>query len=146
MGFLSKKSGKQPRGQDTNQASIEADSFVFDVEKIQHDELAQCRVGDYVNVWVPKDDLRKVYVFRRGSVGGIGRIGYVPSKHSRLIATHLSNRLKYETEIIEINLKKSLCKIKCRLVSKGETLAREAERAKSASDNLKTELQKKVYP
>ncbi len=146
MGFLSRLSSKQSIKQDANQIGQRPGSLVFDIEKIQLDELAQCRVGDYVNLWVPKGDLRKVYVFRRGSVGGTGRIGYVPSKHSRIIATHLSSGLNYETEILEINVKKSLCKIKCRLISKEETLVEEAEKIKSASDNLKTELQKKYIP
>lgn len=126
--------------------ALETNIIEFNVEKVQPEELSECNIKDYVSLWVPKGDSQKVYIFRKGSVGGTGRIGYLPSKYSSLIATHLSNGLKYETEIIEIDVNKLLCKIKCRLISKEETLAKEAVSIESARNNLKTELQKKYTP
>ena len=124
----------------------ETDTFLFSLEKCQPEELAQCHIGDYVNFWVPKDSLDKVYVFRCGSVGGTGRIGCVPSKDSRNVATHLNSGLKCETEIIEINANKSLCKIKCRLIRKEETVAKQKADFEVISTKLRTELQSKYTP
>ena len=119
------------------------ESFVFDVEKVQPEELAQCRVGDYVNLWIPKDVLKRVYIYRRGSVGGTGKIGYVQDKFSNIIATHLNKGLKYETEIVEINVAKLLCKIKCKLIGPEETAAKQAAEAEEAASRLRIELQKR---
>ncbi len=127
----------------TPEQALENDTIVFDVEKCQSEELTQCRLGDYVNLWVSKDNSRNVYVFRRGSVGGIGRVGYVPDKYSRIISTHLVKGLKCETEILEINVDNSRCKIKCRLISKEETIAKQVAELEVASARLKTELQKR---
>jgi hypothetical protein len=129
-----------------SEQTVETDIISFYVEKTSAEELAQCQIGDYVNLWVPKDASHKVYVFRRGSIGGTGRIGYVESKHSRIIATHLSKGLKYETEIVEINAAKLLCKIKCRLISQEETKAKQAAEAEVAASRLRTELQKRYTP
>jgi hypothetical protein len=126
--------------------TMETDTIIFNIEKGQPEELTQCRIGDYVNLWVPKDDLHNVYVFRRGSVGGTGRIGYVPDKYSRLISAHLKKGLKCETEIIEIIINKSQCKIKCRLISKEETIAKQAADFEVASTHLRIELQKRYTP
>jgi hypothetical protein len=126
--------------------TMETDTLLFDVEKSQPDELAQCRMGDYVNLWVSKDDLHKVYIFRRGSVGGTGRIGYVPSKYSHIISTHLSKGLEYKAEIVEVKIDKLCCKIKCRLISQEETAAKQAAEAEVAANHLRAELQKIYSP
>lgn len=126
--------------------TVEADTLLFYVEKIQPEELAQCRVGDYVNLWVRKDDLHKVYIFRSGSVGGTGRIGYVPSKQSYIISTHLNKGLEYETEILEVDVNKLHCKIKCRLISPKETAVKQEAEAEVAASRLKAELQKRYTP
>lgn len=153
MGFLSRSSGSPPN-KDAKNTSIrsnleqdkETDTILFNVEKCQSKELTQCRVGDYVNLWVPRDATQKVRIYRRGSVGGTGWIGYVPSNYSLFIAMHLNSGLKFETEIMEINADKSLCRIKCRLICKEETLAKQATNFKMASTNLRDELQAKYKP
>jgi hypothetical protein len=121
-------------------------SFIFDVEKCQSEELSHCRMGDYVNLWVPRDSSQNVHVFRRDSVGGTGWLGYVPNKYSHFIAKHLNDGLKCETEIIEINVTKSRCKIKCRQISKEETIAKQAADFEASSTKLKTELHAKYTP
>ncbi|MBN1177021.1 MAG: hypothetical protein JXA51_05010 [Dehalococcoidales bacterium] len=122
------------------------DSFIFKVEKIQTEELAQCHFGDYVNLWIPKDVLEKVYIYRPGSVGGTGKIGYVEKKYSNIVAKHLNKELKCEAEIMEINVKKSLCKIKCRLICQEEMLRKQTADIEAASTGLQAELQAEYTP
>lgn len=121
------------------------DLFIFDIEKCQPQELAECQIGDYVNLWVPKDS-KQVRIFRRGTVGGTGLVGYVPGKYSKIIARHLNDGLKCETEILEIDTKKSRGKIRCRLISRQEMLAKQANDLDIASSNLHTELLAKYKP
>jgi hypothetical protein len=106
------------------------DTILFDAEISQPEELASCQIGDYVNLWVPEDDSRIVYIFRRGSIGGGGRIGYVPGQYSRIISAHLDKGLEYETEIVEISFERKRCRIKCRLISKEETATRREKEPK----------------
>jgi hypothetical protein len=129
-----------------SEQTIETDTFSFDVEKSSQEELAKCHIGDYVNFWVPKDDTSKVFIFRRGSIGGTGKIGYIPTKYSGIVITHLSKGLEFETEIVEVNIDKSVCKIKCRLISKEETSAKQARETESAVSRLRAELQKRYTP
>ncbi|HEX9896543.1 MAG TPA: hypothetical protein VGA85_02640 [Dehalococcoidales bacterium] len=126
--------------------TMESDAFLFDVEKSPPEELERCRIGDYVNFWVPKDNTSKVFIFRRRAVGGTGKIGIVPNKYSNVISAHLSKGLECETEIVEIDIDKSICKIKCKLISKEETAARQASEVEAAASRLKDELQKRYKP
>jgi len=153
MGILSRLFGQPPTKNTQNnlipsnpEQAKKTDTIFFDIERCQSEELPQCRIGDYVNLWVPKDSSQKVHVFRRGSVGGTGWIGYVPSNYSHLIAQHLSSGLKCETEILEININKSQCSIRCRLISKEETVAKQKTDFEVISTNLRTELQSKYKP
>lgn len=116
------------------------ESFSFYVDKTKSEELVECQVGDYVNFWSPNNEPDKVHIFRRGSVGGTGRIGFVPSKYSYIISSHIGKRLEYETEITDLASKR--CKIKCRLISKEET---EAKKNKE-KENLRRDLTKKYSP
>lgn len=148
MGFLSRLSGKKSINNDRgiNNISIGSDTIVFDTENPRLEEIVKCLVGDYVKLWVPKDDSRVVSIFRRGSIGGDGRIGYVPSKYSRVVSNHINKGLEFETEIVEINVDKSRCKIKCILISKEETIAKQAANSEAASARLNAELQKRYIP
>jgi len=120
--------------------TIETDTFVFELDKVEAAELSQCRIGDPVNLWVRKDDPSKIYVFRRGSVGGTGRIGFIPSQYSQLIASHIDRGMKCETEIVGLGGRK--CEIKYRLISKEETESRILQQAEA----LRHELTKKYSP
>lgn len=153
MGFLSRlfgppplKNAKQIRITNSPEQAKKTDTIFFNVERCQSEELPQCIIGDYVSLWVPKDSSQKVHVFRRGSVGGTGWIGYVPNNYSHLIAKHLSSGLKCETEILEININKSQCSIRCRLIRKEETVAKQKADFEVISTNLRTELQSKYKP
>jgi hypothetical protein len=126
--------------------TVKTDTLIFYVEKIQRQELAKCRIGDYINFWVPKDNSHEVHIFRRGSVGGMGRIGLVPSKYSAIISAHLSKGLEYETEIMEVNIDKSCYKIRCKLISQEETAAKQAAEQEVAARRLRAELQKRYKP
>jgi len=143
--FVEPLSNNSPITNDSEQ-TVASDTIVFDAEKCQPGELAQCHIGDYVKLWVPKDNLRKVYIFRRGSVGGTGKVGYVPGKYSHVISTNLGKGLEYETEILEVDVKNLRCKIRCRLISLKETTAKRAAEAEVAAGRLEAELQKRYTP
>jgi hypothetical protein len=113
--------------------------IIFQADKRNLEELKECETGDYVNLWAPDSEPTKIHIFRRGSVGGSGRIGYVPSKYSRAISNHLREGLEYETELLELNTGK----IKCRLISKEETDAKRSNEVKKDGERIATELRKK---
>jgi len=118
--------------------------LTIDVEKCPQEELMQCRVGDYVKFWVPKDNPEVVYIFRRGTIGGQGKLGKIPSQFTKVISDHLSKGLEYETEILSI--KGSTCTIKCRLISEEGSSTRREEESRIAASRLKKELLKKYIP
>lgn len=118
--------------------------LTIDIEKCPHEELIQCSVGDYVKLWVPRDNPEVVYVFRQGTIGGQGKLGKIPNLFTKVISNHLSEGLGYETEILSI--KGSTCTIKCKLISKEETTARKEEKTRIAGARLKKELMKKYVP
>ena len=104
----------------------------------------QCRVGDYVKFWVPKDNPEVVYIFRHGTIGGQGKLGKIPSQFTKVISDHLSKGLDYETEILSI--KGSTCTIKCRLINEEESSTGKEEESRVAASRLKKELLKKYAP
>jgi hypothetical protein len=122
------------------------DNFTFDVDQCQTAELPQCKIGDYVSFWTPKDNDQLVFIYRRGSIGGTGKIGYVPHKYVSVISKQLQQGLGFETEIIDIDIDKALCRIKCRLISREETEAKQSAMVQEASNQLQNELQKKYAP
>lgn len=134
------QSTTSPQIADVQTQTATSDTFIFHLDNVQAMELSQCSIGDYVNLWVRKDDPRKIYVFRRGSVGGTGRIGFVPSKYSQLIASHITRGMEYETEIVGLGNRK--CEIKCRLISGEETESRKSQER----EHLRHELTKKYSP
>jgi hypothetical protein len=113
--------------------------IIFQVDKKNKYELKECKVGDYVNLWLPDSEPINIHIFRRGSVGGNGRIGYVPAQYSLTISNHLRRGLEYETELLDLNTGK----IKCRLISKEETDAKRSIELKNAGERIATELRKK---
>ncbi|MDY6854516.1 MAG: hypothetical protein SWO11_07380 [Thermodesulfobacteriota bacterium] len=113
--------------------------IIFQVDKKNIDELKECKAGDYVNLWAPASEPKKIHIFRRGTVGGSGRIGYVPATYSLIISNHLRDGLEYETELLDLNTGK----IKCRLISKEETDANRSIEIKKAGERIAAELRKK---
>ena len=119
--------------------SSQPNIIIFQVDKMNPEELKECETGDYVNFWAPDSEPTKIHIFRRGSVGGSGRIGYVPIKYSRAISNHLREGLEYETELLELNTGK----IKCILISKEERDTKRSIEVKKAGERIASELQKK---
>ncbi|MBL7175267.1 MAG: hypothetical protein ISS66_05515 [Desulfobacteraceae bacterium] len=101
----------------------ETDGFTFRVDELQTDFKEFSRVGEFVNLWIPKIDYPdKVYIYHR-SAGPEGRLGIIPPEYSGIVISHLKDGLDYYAEIIELTDK--ACKIKCRLITKEETEHRE---------------------
>ena len=113
--------------------------IIFQAEKKNIDELKECNAGDYVNLWAPDSEPTKIHIFRRGSIGGSGRIGYVPAKYSRIISNHLRKGLDYETELLDLKTGE----IKCRLISKEEADAKRSNELEKAGERIATQLRKK---
>jgi hypothetical protein len=114
--------------------------FIFTIDKLNAQELTQAKIGDTVNFWAPDDDPTKVMIYRRGSLGGQGKLGVVPNTYARLIANHRALQLPIETEILEKTPSK--CIIRCRLVP-----AEEINREKNMEQQkLRTELTKPYRP
>lgn len=119
--------------------SISAD-FSFSIKKMNIEELSLVIVGDRVNLWASPDAPTKIVIFRRGSIGGQGRLGVVPGSHAKLIAEHRSLSLPIETEVIEKS--SSSCTIACRLVSNEEV----GIKKKDQQDKLRDDLNKPYRP
>ncbi len=115
-----------------------SDVFVFDVGNQDPRELNQCIVGDFVKFWYDSE-LERIRIYRRGTIGGPGRIGDVPYEYYGIIYDHLQQKLEFETEILDI----TTGSIRCRLVPKEETDANWSKMVKANSDRLATEVTKK---
>ena len=113
--------------------------FTFRVDKLQTDFKEFSRVGEFVNLWIPEIDYPdKVYIYHRDGPGGC--LGFVPSKYSDIIISHLEDGLEFYAEVVELTDK--TCKINCRLISKEETKHKiEGDKA-----SLKHELTKTYNP
>lgn len=149
MGFLRwlfAKSSKKPNFTEPPQSIIPAnqiqgdsnktDCLTFFVDGPHVQEFTQ--VGMAVNLWIPKVNPDKVYIYHRDGPGGC--LGIVPSKYSTIIISHLVDALDYDAEIKELT--DNTCKIKCRLISKEET----AHRKEEAKAYLRKELTKAYNP
>jgi len=137
--WLFRKPNKKPKLRTSPQNIIPANQnqevinetvgFTFRVDKLQTDFKEFSRVGEFVNLWIPKIDYPdKVYIYHRDGPGGC--LGFVPSKYSNAIISHLEDGLEFYAEVVELTDK--TCKINCRLISKEETehrkeMVREAE-------------------
>ncbi len=120
---------------------METDALEFQVDNPSAEELVECQEGDGVALWSPKDEPRVVYIYRRGTIGGQGKLGRVPSQFAKVVSEHVSGGWEYEAQIS--SLKGSSCTVTCRLISREETAARRDEAARTAGDRLKKELLRK---
>lgn len=114
--------------------------FRFSIVQPNIEECAQIERGDSVNFWSPADNPSKIYIYRRGSIGGLGKLGLVPNTFSGMIASHRAKGLPIEAEILDVTT--STCTIYCRLVQ-----AKEIEKDREEEQNkLRTELMKPYRP
>jgi hypothetical protein len=125
--------------------NTETKEIFFELDKCSSEDLALCKIDSHVSLWIPKDR-HEIYVFRSGSIGGQGRLGFMPNKYIDIVTAHLEQKLDYDTKIVNIDIPKSSCRIKCILFSKQETEARHAKQFEDAATKLKSELQKKYQP
>ncbi len=124
---------------DPKEPSLASD-FSFVIDHPNPEGLAQANMGDSVKFWAPKDSPTKIIVYRRGSVGGDGKLGQVPRTYAQIIANHLLRGLPIETEIVAVTA--STCTIHCKLVQ-----AEEIKRAKEKEQEiLRAELAKPYSP
>ncbi len=109
------------------------DGFTFYVNGLQDEFKEFSRVGESVKLWIPKeeDNPDKVRIYHRDGPGGC--LCIVPSRYSDIIISHLMDSLDYESRIEELT--DNMCKIKCRLISKEETI-----------ESIRTELTKPYNP
>jgi hypothetical protein len=114
--------------------------FTFYVNEPNRSELHGCKLTDSVNLWKPSDGKERLYIFRRGSAGAGGRIGFVPDACFERIASHLDEGLPVETRMIEVS--SNTCKIKCTLISKVER----EKQTRIIGEHLRSELIKKYTP
>jgi hypothetical protein len=97
-------------------------------------------IGDSVKLWSPRDTQKPIIIYRQGSVGGEGRLGFVPDNFVGLIANQLASGLPLETEIIEVS--DTAYTIRCKLIS-----ADDIQRAKeSQKGKIRAELIKPYRP
>lgn len=114
--------------------------FRFSIVQLDAEQLAHAEIGDSVNLWAPADTPTRILIYRRGTVGGEGRLGLVPKTYAEVIAIHLARGLPVETEIVDVTT--STCTIHCRLVQ-----AEEVNRAKEKEqEKLRAELTKAYRP
>jgi hypothetical protein len=94
-------------------------NFEFYVDEINSSELKGCAVGDFVNLWKAPEASR-ILIYRRGTVGGAGKIGSVPAEYFGVIAPCFidESNLRYDAHITDLGLNK--CKISCKLYPEGE--------------------------
>ncbi len=123
---------------------METDTIDFRIDRPSAEELAECQVGDSVKLWTPEDNPEVVYIFRRDTIGGQGKLGKIPSDVAPVVSEHVLGGWEYEAYISA--LKGSSCTVKCRLTSREETIARSEEAARTAGDRLRKELQRKYVP
>ena len=130
----------EDRGQKNSKRLSNVSDFMFKIDKLNAQEVTQAKIGDTVNFWAPDDDPTKVFIYRRGSLGGQGKLGAVPNTYAKLIANHRALQLPIETEILDRTSSK--CTIRCRLVP-----AEEINREKNIEQQkLRAELTKPYRP
>lgn len=66
----------------------------FTLDNISKRDLANCKNGDYVNLWT-KSDMDKVMIYAPNSVGGSEQLGIVPGKYAKIIKAHILGQKDY---------------------------------------------------
>jgi hypothetical protein len=145
MDFI-KENGDNNPGATLQTQNIDNNTILFNLQNVSPEELSECHNGDFVKFWIPKDDQQKIYIFRRRSIGGQGRLGCVPPKYQQILLNQITKGLDYETEITDVDINKTRCTIKCLLKSREETEAKHASDKSAAAISLKAELQKPYKP
>ena len=140
MGILSWFLGKTDKVEDNSDTEEINDIILFDIDEPIRSEIAQCTLGDHVKLWETDQLPGKVFIYRSGTVGGQGKLGFVPAKYINVISSHLLKKLPVETEII--NITPQSCKIRCRLVTQEE----HAVQIQKQSQKLHAELTNKYTP
>jgi hypothetical protein len=122
--------------------SNKVEHLSFYVDGLQRNFKDYSSVGESLNLWVPKEEgvkiLDTVYIYHKNGPGGC--LGIVPPEHRDIIFLHLLKSLDYECKIEELS--DNMCKVKCRLISKEETL----NKIKQKKETLKNELTKPYNP
>lgn len=85
---------------------------------VSDEEAFDLRIGDPVTLWQGENDPSFISIFARGSLAGVGRIGYVPPQYYKILADQMRNELPIESRISHIE--GGQCFIRCRLVSSDE--------------------------
>jgi len=102
---------------DNNEKDIAStEGLTFDVSYPDQEVLSECRIGEYVKFWRKPDDQKKIYVYREGSIGGTGRVGFVPEKHWLDISCYPQAKI--------IDFTGNRCRIKCGFFQRDEVVSR----------------------
>jgi len=76
--------------------------FTFIVEDLNKDEINNLKEESSVNFWQkPKSNI--VFIYRSGTMGGVGRIGIVPKKYAGQIIKDLKNKRPYVGQILSLS-------------------------------------------
>lgn len=110
------------------------DHIEFLINKLNRFELANCKAGDDVNLWVA-EGTREIFIYRQGADFGEGKIGVCPDELFKTIR----NAPGCDASIVSIY--EGGCKIACRLVSKAE-MAERLKPLKAAEKKRRQDLRK----
>jgi hypothetical protein len=112
--------------------------------------LAECQIGDYVNLWT-KPEMDRVIIYSPYSIGGSEQLGTVPSKYFRAIKNHILQQRdfgfsgpsmnNYDATIV--NITPSSCIISIQLFSQEEHERRISEMIEGDKKAIRSELEKK---
>jgi hypothetical protein len=118
----------------TQEVVSETAELTFYVDGLQRAFKELSRVGEFVNLYIPRIDYPdEVYIYHKNGPGGC--LGLVPSEYSYAIISHKKKGLESYAKIVELTDK--TCKINCRLVSKNEKeIVRETEKAIAKAKDL----------
>lgn len=81
--------------------SVDID-FTFCVNDLNKDEITNLKVDQSVNFWL-KPETNTIFIYRSGTMGGVGRIGIVPNKYSRQIIKDLVHNRLHLGSILSIS-------------------------------------------
>ena len=81
-------------------------------------EAFHLQIGDPVTLWQSDSDPSLISIFARGSMAGVGRIGYVPPQYYKVLCDQMRAGLPIESQISHIQ--DGRCFIRFRLVSSKE--------------------------